>query len=328
MSLRIIKGGVLDTVQDLGRRGYQHLGINVGGVMDRFSAQLGNALLGKELNCPVLELHYPAPVIQFEKDTVLCVTGAHFIPLLDGKEIAMDQPLAVRKSSTLQFKGIKHGSWCYVTLLHDLKLDHWLGSYSTNIKAGAGGWKGRALKKGDELEFRQKQKFTHLPLQVGPLPWKAVDLHVLQHDTIDVLYGSEWHWLNEESKDLFVHSSFYVSPSSDRMGYQLSGESLKQSKEESLVSSAVSFGTIQLLPNGQLIVLMADGQTAGGYPRIAHVTSAHLPALAQLKPNQGFRFHFTDLETAEEKLLEQQKYLYALKETCSYKLKKWLDGTH
>jgi antagonist of KipI len=328
MSLHIIKGGLIDTVQDGGRRGYQHLGINVGGVMDRFSAGLANALLGKEPTAPLLELHYPASVIQFSKETVICLAGADFTPTIDGERVDLNQPMVVPKGSTLRFTGVREGSWCYLSVLADLKLDPWLGSYSTNLRAEAGGFKGRQLKTGDVLPLAKDLHTEHHPFRnsVHHLPWKAVGLHALTRSEIGIFYGSEWNWLTPDSREALVHNSYYVSTASDRMGYQIMGEPLKQSHNEQLVSTGVAFGTVQLLPSGGLIVLMADGQTTGGYPRVAHVVSAHLPALAQLKPHESFRFILADNEKAEQHLAGQQDYLLNLQKTCAVKMKNWLQA--
>jgi antagonist of KipI len=329
MSLHIIKGGLVDTVQDSGRRGFQHLGINVGGVMDRFSAGLANALLGKDLAAPLLELHYPASVIQFSKSTVICLAGANFTPTINDEPVALNQPLFVPRESTLRFTGVREGSWCYLAVLNDLKLEPWLGSYSTNLRAEAGGFKGRKLKAGDVLSLTKDLHSANYLFNnsVHPLPWKAVGLHDLTRTEIGIVYGSEWNWLTPESRDSLVHNSYYVSTASDRMGYQLMGEPLKACNDEEMVSTGVTFGTVQLLPSGGLIVLMADGQTTGGYPRVAHVVSAHLPALAQLKPNEGFRFCLADSTKAEQQLAAQEDYLQALQKTCAVKMKEWLE-TH
>src|SRR5688572_33257712 len=109
MSLQIIKSGLLDTIQDQGRYAYQYLGINPGGVMDRFSAQLSNALLGKDLNSPVIEIHFPSPLISFEKRTIICITGADFSPTINKKKIPIDQPIAVNKNNLLQFEKMRSG---------------------------------------------------------------------------------------------------------------------------------------------------------------------------------------------------------------------------
>jgi antagonist of KipI len=328
MSLHIIKGGLIDTVQDYGRRGYQHLGINVGGVMDRFSAGLANALLGKDLAAPLLELHYPASVLEFSKDTVICLAGADFAPVVDGEAVPMNQPVVVPKGGLLRFTGVREGTWCYLAVLNDLKADPWLGSYSTNLRAEAGGFKGRQLKTGDVLPFVKELHLDRHPFHSGVqhLPWKAVGLHALTRNEICIFYGSEWSWLAPESREALLHNSYYVSSASDRMGYQLTGEPLRQSNTEQLVSTGVTFGTVQLLPSGALIVLMADGQTTGGYPRVAHVVSAHLPALAQLKPHESFRFCLADNAVAEQQLVEQQDYLLKLQKTCAARMKDWLHG--
>jgi antagonist of KipI len=143
---------------------------------------------------------------------------------------------------------------------------------------------------------------------------------------IEFIPGSEWNWLTEKSQISFLNNSFVISPSSDRMGYRLAGEALAQSRQEQLVSSAVSFGTVQLLPNGQLIVLMADHQTTGGYPRIANVITAHLPKLAQLNAGQQLTFEMTTVEEAQEKLVAQQQYLMQLQKTCNLKMQNWLNA--
>lgn len=326
MSLRIIKAGLLDTVQDWGRYGYQHLGVGVGGVMDRFSAGLANALLGKPLTDAVLELYFPAPVLAFEKSTVIALTGADFTPVLGEQEVALNQPLAVGAGNVLRFRGVRRGAWCYLSVLHGLALEPWLGSYSTHLRAGAGGWKGRALQEGDVLAYRAgadiAPPFHDHHLQ--PLPWKTLNPHVTSTASVPVVFGSEWCWLTEEAKETFRHSTFYVSPSSDRTAYRLVGEPLKTACPEQLVSSAVSYGTVQLLPSGEPLVLMADCQTTGGYPRIAHVLTAGLPALAQRKPHEGFRFQLTTMECAEAELRAQQDYLEQLRAACDLKIKNWL----
>ena len=315
-------------MQDGGRRGFQHLGINVGGVMDRFSAGLANALLGKAPTAPLLELHYPASVIQFSKDTVICLVGADFTPTVNDEPVDLNQPMMVPRGSVLRFTRVREGSWGYLAVLNELKLEPWLGSYSTNLRAEVGGFKGRQLKSGDVLPFAKELHLEYHPFHhsVHHLPWKAVDLHPLTRPEIGIVYGSEWNWLSAESREALLHNCHYVSTASDRMGYQLMGEPLKATIDEQMVSTGVTFGTVQLLPSGSLIVLMADGQTTGGYPRVAHVVSAHLPALAQLKPHEGFRFVLADSTKAELQLAEQQDYLLNLQKICAEKMRVWVEA--
>lgn len=325
MSLRIIKNGILDTVQDTGRCGSQHLGINPGGAMDRFSAQLSNALLGKDLKAPVIEIHFPASQILFEKETIICICGADFFPGINDHPVPLHQPIAVNRRSVLKFNRLQSGARCYLSVLNEMKLDKWMNSYSTNLKAGAGGLEGRALLKNDVILFQNGHKITTLLHEKDfvILPWKAqysVDIR----NEIEFIIGSEWCWLTKESQETFREHWFQITNEADRMGYRLAGPKLGVKNEEQLVSSAASFGTVQLLPTGQLIILMADHQTTGGYPRVAHVLSGHLPIVAQKKPNDVIRFKFTSLEEAEKKLLAQKKYLQELQIACKFRLEEIL----
>lgn len=323
MSLTIIKSGILDTIQDTGRYGYQSSGINPGGAMDRFSACLSNCLLGREMNAPVIEMHFPAATVQFGRATIICITGADFSPAVDKKQVPLNQPLVVNKDAILQFKKVRSGTRCYLSILQNLNLKKWLGSYSTNLKAEAGGFEGRALKKGDVIGFEDHNTlYDYLAgKNFRVLPWKAAPFEETATACIEVIAGKEWDLLTKESQQIFINSSFTISNTADRMGYRLQGNELKLKKQKQLVSSGVSFGTIQLLPNGQLIGLMADHQTTGGYPRIANVISAHLPAFAQMQPTQSFTFRMTETSIAEQKLLRQHKYLKSVQYASSFKIK-------
>jgi antagonist of KipI len=139
------------------------------------------------------------------------------------------------------------------------------------------------------------------------------------------LPGNEWDRLTAESKEKFLHQSFAISNQSDRMGYRLTGDQLSMQTNDEMISSAVSFGTVQLLPDGQLTVLMADHQTSGGYPRIAHIISAHHSRLAQMRPGHTMRFAFTDLPAAHELYLKQQKHVLQLEYACKFKLEALLN---
>ena len=321
MSLKIIKAGLLDTVQDGGRYGYQHLGINPGGAMDRYAAGLANALLGKDLKGPVLEMHFPAPQILFTKPAIICLAGADFTPVINGEEVAVHQPLSLQAGNLLSFKGQEKGARCYLALFNELNLPSWLGSYSTNLKAAAGGFKGRGLKKDDNLPFADLPLTTTEPFV--KLPWWY---HAPEEDSREIAFiqGPEWSWMTTKSQTLFLNNGFTITPASDRMGYRLQGVVLEQGKMEQLVSSAVTFGTVQLLPDGQLIVLMADHQTTGGYPRIASVISAHLPRLSQMLPGEVIPFAMATTEEAEAKYRTQQKSLVDLQNTCKLKMQNWL----
>lgn len=323
MRLKIIRAGLLDTVQDDGRYGYQHLGINPGGAMDRFSASLANALLGNELAAPVIEMHFPASAFLFDGPCVVCLTGADFTPTVNGVSVPHHQPLFINGGAVLKFDAPKTGTRCYLALLNEWRLPKWLNSYSTNLKAAAGGYKGRKLMKGDEL------RFASLPLSQTDtgafvaLPWRY-NQPVYKSNDIGFLLGNEWTWLDTKSQTALLNNRFTITTVSDRMGYRLQGEALHQRRRESLISSAVSFGTMQLLSSGQLIVLMADHQTTGGYPRIGHVITAHLSTLAQMKPGEELKFVMTTIERAEEKAALQRQALSRLQNNCSHKMQNFL----
>ncbi|TMI96073.1 MAG: biotin-dependent carboxyltransferase family protein [Bacteroidetes bacterium] len=322
MSLRIIKAGVFDTIQDQGRYGFQYLGINPGGPMDRFSAQAVNLLVGNDLIEPIIEMHFPASIFLFEQETMISIGGADFSATINGDDIPLWQPVVTAKNSVLQFQKWRQGARCYLAVREKLCIQKWLNSYSTNVKAGAGGLNGRPLQKDDVVHCKEKIGYNSLlgSNDVVVLPWKA-DIFWTETpiDRIAVVPGNEWTWLTEGSREKFLKESFVVGSLADRMGYRLQGA--VQAKENGeLVSSAVSFGTIQLLPNGELIVLMADHQTTGGYPRIAHVVSAHLPRLAQKQPGDVIYFRLTDQEHAEDLLLQQQQHLLQLQNACKFRL--------
>ncbi|MEJ7673143.1 MAG: hypothetical protein WKF59_10625 [Chitinophagaceae bacterium] len=153
------------------------LGINPGGAMDRFASQLANSLLGKDLNSPVIEIHFPCPQLLFEKETIICITGAAFTPTINNKNVSLNQPIAVNKNTELRFEKKLSGARCYIAFLHDLDIDMWMNSYSTNLVANAGGFKGRAFQKGDKLNFKYKAEFK-IPLKrkrFFKLSWKATE---------------------------------------------------------------------------------------------------------------------------------------------------------
>jgi antagonist of KipI len=329
MNLRIIKAGVLDTVQDMGRYGWQQLGINPGGAMDKWAAQTSNILVGNETKEAVVEIHFPASEFFFEKPVLIAVCGADFSPHLNGEEIPCGQPVLVNRFSILQFYGIKKGVRAYLAIHGGLDVAVWLNSYSTNVKAGAGGFKGRSLQKDDEIAIHSLS--SELLSLLGKkefiiLPWKAnTNWDEKEEREILILPGNEWYRLESSSKEKILNQFFTISHQSDRMGYRLKSEPLVTSISEEIISSAVSFGTVQLLPGGQLIVLMADHQTTGGYPRVAHVISAHHSRLAQMKAGEMIRFRLANQQMAEELLIKQQQHLLQLQNACKFKLQEFFN---
>jgi antagonist of KipI len=321
MSFSIIKPGLLDTIQDLGRCGFGNWGINPGGVMDRYAAQVANLLVGNEKEGAVMEIHFPGPQILFEQNTLIAITGADFSPTVNDEVIPRWQPVVVRKNTILHFPSLVQGGRCYLSVHGGYCMQKWLNSFSTNLKAAVGGWEGRALRKGDELPFNENTIYFAGLLKdennFEILPWRVNAEKIYRHPhEVGVIAGHEWELLTPAARNCFLEQNFIIHPGSDRMGYQLSGAPLEAERSVDLLSSAVSFGTVQLLPGGQLIILMADHQTTGGYPRVAHVVSAHLPKLAQLRPSDTVHFRMMDLDAADQLLATQQKELHILQRAC------------
>lgn len=316
---------MFDTIQDLGRFGFQHLGINPGGAMDRFAAQSVNMLVGNSIREPVIELHFPASIFLFECETMLAIGGADFSATLNGDDIPLWQPIIAAKNSILQFQKWKQGARCYLGVREKLDVQKWLNGYGTNVKAAGGGFNGRTLQKDDAIAFREKNDYKSFLQEndLRVLHWKADTLwNTASVDRIAVTPGNEWNRLAQESRNKFLKDAFVIGSLADRMGYRLQG-TLKANENGELISSVVSFGTIQLLPNGELIILMADHQTAGGYPRIAHVVSAHLPLLAQKQPGDKIYFRLTDQQRAEDLFLQQHQHLLQLQNACKFRLEEF-----
>ena len=328
MSLKIIRQGILDTIQDIGRHFHQHLGVNPGGAMDRIAMQVANSLVGNILHAPTIEMHFPAPVVLFQEETIIAITGADFTPMLNGEVIPLYHPVIVSKNSILQFNRLVHGARCYLSVFGGYKIQPWLNSTSTHIKAGVGGIDGRSLQEDDEIEFvsqlKNKSNITINTNHFRVLPWSADKrLQIDLSNRIRLLPGPEWNMLSKKTIESFTTDPFTIRNASDRMGYRLDGPVLQPDdafEHINMVSSPVTFGTVQLLPDGQLIILMADHQTTGGYPRIATVINVDLPILAQKNPGQTIQMQITDIETAELLLLRQQHDLLQLQHACEFRL--------
>lgn len=306
MSITFKKAGILTTVQDLGREGYRSMGINPGGVLDRAATRILNTLLGNEERAAVIETHFPAAEFVFDSKKDFAVGGADFGATLSGREIENWKIFTASKGDVLRFKGKRSGNRAYVAVKGGFKVPSWLGSASTNSAARWGGFEGRALKAGDVLRIRRSDT-----------PWgregKSVSPSLLpfysSYPTVRVIESGETERLGKEAKNLFATALFKLTQDSDRMGFRLAGPKLSLKRPLEMVTSAATFGTVQLLPDGQLIVLMADHQTSGGYPRIATVIERDLPLMAQLGPGDKLGFHFVSVAEAEAASMEFEKDL-------------------
>jgi len=315
MSLRILKPGLLDTIQDRGRFGYAQLGINPSGAMDTVALAVSNLLAGNAAGDAVLEMHFPAPALCFESNVLFALAGADFDARLDGQQVPVHTPVLVAAGSILEFRKPLSGTRCYLAVAGGFDLEPWLGSYSTHLAAQAGGFKGQALQAGDVLPLRRQADYAGVLQGKNSwvLPWKAnVSGGYPSGDTLRFCAGPEYEYLTSESKKLLETARWKVAGQSDRMGYGTEGPALTLTEPLELVSAAVVPGTIQLLPNGRFIVLMADSQTTGGYPRIGHIIGADLPGLAQMGPGMSFRFEQVNLEVAMRATFKQAQWMKKL----------------
>lgn len=322
MSIRVQKPGLLDTLQDRGRYGYQQSGINPGGAMDRLAMRVANMLVGNDPGTAVLEMHFPAAVLLFETTTLIALSGADFSPEMEGREVPLHQPVLVNRGTVLQCKKQRKGARTYLAVAGGFESAEWLHSASTQLQVKAGGFAGRALQKQDSLLLKKPQPYPFPEPSQGfvTLPWRADMNGLYQDGPVRCIAGNELDNLDNPSRQLLTDAVFQITRGSDRMGYRLQGPELHTNLAGELVSTAVTRGTIQLLPNGQLIVLMADHQTTGGYPRLGHVTSADLPVLAQKQAGEEFGLQLVSVSEAEKILREQEMNLQQLQNACNFRL--------
>ncbi len=329
MSIKILKPGVLTTIQDRGRTGHRSEGIGSGGAMDRFAATVSNYLVGNGIDKAVIEINFPAPEIMFQQDAVISLSGADLAATVNNIPQPAWRPFFVNKGSILKFSKPVSGSRTYLAITGGWKAERWLGSYSTFVIINAGGFKGRSFKKEDIIEFEK----TDLPFSKKKLPgWSFSQMEMEKiyqpANSFRCTRSIEWDRLDVDSKNNFEQQQFELSSQSDRMGFRLTGKKLNQILSTELLSSAIDTGTIQLLPDGNMIVLMADCQTTGGYPRIANVIKADLPKFSQLVPGQKISFSLIDIREAEESFMAMAVLLEELKEACLLYINKYfiIDG--
>lgn len=324
MSIRIIKQGLFDSIQDMGRYGYQQLGINPGGAMDTVAATIANILAANQMNEAVIEMHFPAATIYFEKAAVIAISGGDFSAFINKEPIPLNTVIIVAAGSILSFAKYINGARVYLAIQGGVSAEPWLDSYSTNTKAKAGGYRGRTLQKYDVIHCRAEQfAFASLPEGSAVVTPVTIDAATLYNTTSNIrcVAGKDFSDMQTNSVETFTKTSFTISRKSDRMGYRLAGDMLTCADTTERISAAVTKGSIQLLPDGQLIILMADHPTTGGYPVIAHVISADINTLAQMQPGTSLNFSFVSREEAEQLYLNQQAYLQQLQASCNLQLK-------
>lgn len=305
-TIEVIKPGAQSQLQDLGRYGYQHLGVPVCGAMDEYSHRLANLLVGNVQDEATLEIVLMGPSLHFAAATQIAICGADLSATVDGQPVALNERLDVPAGALLAFGRRINGLRSYLAVRGGFPLAPLMGSRSTFVRGGFGGHLGRALRKGDVLQIADFKPTGPAPTLVTQSTLPTAEITPLR-----VVLGEHWAGFTTEAQALFAAASYRISPQSDRMGYRLEGPVLARSVSGELVSEAVNFGSIQVPPDGQPIVLMAERQSTGGYPKIAHVISVDLPLLAQLAPQQALRFVPVSLETAQTLYLQREQQFAA-----------------
>lgn len=321
--ISVIKSGLFDTVQDLGRYGYQRFGVVVGGVVDPLSHRVANLLVGNEEDAATIEMTLVGPVLLFEEDAVVAICGGDLSPMIADIQVPMWKPVFIRKGSKLRFGPAKRGSRAYLAVAGGLDVPVVLGSRSTYVKAGLGGMDGRALRKGDVLYFRRESKLVEvIKGKFGSsTPFQAADWGITTKITpnlsdtyeIRVMRGRQYELFDEDSQYRFWNETFVVSSQSDRMGYRINGPLLRLKEPKEMVSEAVTYGSIQVPPDGNPIILAADRQTTGGYPKIGQLSSIDFPKLAQAKPGDRLSFKEVTIEESQQFFVKQEMDLKMLR---------------
>jgi biotin-dependent carboxylase-like uncharacterized protein len=299
-TLHVLAPGLLTTVQDLGRPGFQRLGVPVGGALDPVSLRAANLLAGNPPDAAALEAAYLGPTLLCEAQEIrLAVVGAHApLEILPNESACSGEPVSVarsfrlRRGEAVRIGALSGGSVLYIAVEGGFEIAPVLGSVSTCMRGGFGGWNGRPLQAGDRLPLRSNI----------PSPRQEHELEAFRPEIrtrIRAVPGPQNDYFSPEELAAFFESEYLISAGSDRMGMRLNGRALRHKDRVDIISDALAPGSIQVPGDGQPIVLLADRQTTGGYPKIATVISADLPALGRIPVGKKIAFESVTVEAAE-----------------------------
>lgn len=277
--IEVISPGLYTSIQDLGRIGFRKYGVPASGAMDRQSATLANHLLNNPLDAAVIEITLSGPKLLFSASTLICITGADMSPSLNDKPFSMNKPIIINQGDLVSFGALKFGARCYMAVKGGLQTEIIMNSRSyyhpVTLKSQIG--------KGDRLNVTNHTKDVSFFATFKP------DDSAFHKQQISCIPGPEFDLVAQE-ENLIFNSVFTISRENNRMGYRLEGHAVSYPSNFSMLTSAVLPGTVQLTPSGQLIILMRDCQTTGGYPRILQVTAESINHLAQKKARDTFNF--------------------------------------
>lgn len=277
--LKVLRLGLYSSIQDLGRKGCQQYGVPVSGVMDRQSAALANALLGNDENDAVIEVTMMGPKLQFFKSTIICISGADLSPEIHGKSINLNAAVVVNKGDVLSFGKLQYGIRCYLAIQHGFQSEIVMGSRSMYQGITAS----QVLAQGQELHYKDSEvNLAAKHVAVNPVS------NLFKEKQLKVYKGPEFDCLNNAQIKGLLDCDFTISKDHSRMGYRLQEPLCHNLK--TIITSAVMPGTVQLTPSGQLIVLMRDAQTTGGYPRVLQLSAEAINVLSQKNTGQSVCF--------------------------------------
>jgi antagonist of KipI len=322
MNIRVLRPGLLTTVQDLGRSGYQRYGVSVGGAMDKLSLRIANSLVGNAEGAAALEITLLGPTLQFEGDALIAICGGRWSPRIGETIVPMNRPVWLPATTVLAIGSADSGARAYLAIAGGIDVPPAMGSRGTYLQAKVGGLGGRAMQAGDVLQRCRHSTLGHCIANkaaedsawssFGSVPWFAGLSPMGSATTLRVLRGTEFDQLDKASQDALFSAEFQVTTDADRMGYRLAGPTLSLTQPAEMISAAVCAGTIQVPPEGQPILLMGDCATTGGYPKVAHVATVDLPLAAQLKPGDFFRLREISLAEAHNLYRRQELDLRCL----------------
>lgn len=334
MALRIIKPGLQASIQDAGRWGHQQDGVPVSGAMDRYAMRVANLLCGNDPDLPVLEIAWHGLQLIAESDILIAYAGGGAALDIAGQSLPAGRPLLVPAFSLLTFTPSPTGLYTYLAIGGGFQASVHLGSASTFIPSALGGLEGRALRSGDVLQVmsmlpERTDKLAHRLRGTAngvAFPSWSFDLGRAPDPKTEVrlTWGPEWDWFDGLAQAALLADDLCISPKSNRMATRLDGLSLARVRQDELLSSAVCRGTMQVMHDGSPLVLMADAQTTGGYPRIAQVAAADLDRFAQARPGSLARFRMISATEAENVYLTRESIIRQAERAIMRKLDSWI----
>jgi antagonist of KipI len=307
-TIRVETPGLFTTVQDLGRAGFGPLGVSAAGAADAISLRIGNRLVGNAENVAGLEMTLLGGTFSFPEGAVVALTGSDFEATLDGVAAETWASFEVKAGQTLRLGLSRSGARGYLCVGGGIHVPEFLGSASTHVLSGLGGFAGRALRKGDALEVgdisSERRKFVSRRVSLEGLE------RLRPHHVLRVTPGPQGEWFSETAKRVLYESNYRVAEESNRMGLRLEGVAIAaDAARGEMITEGVSLGAIQVPENGLPIILFVDQQTTGGYPKIANVIAADMASVGQMRPRDEVRFEEVDWEQAGTLLREQEGLL-------------------